>query len=203
MIRRPPRSTRTYTLFPYTTRFRSLRRSRHPGNGIGRRSGGLAVGVAAFRHLLRDLLAERLQVVRPAAGDHAAVDDDLLVHPVGPGILHVGPDRGVGGRPKAADDIGFDQHPGAVADRRQRLAALEEVTHETDRVGLEAEKVGIDLAAGDDERVVVFDVDLVEGLVDVDLLVPAILLPGPDRAGAGGNDMDGGTRRPKLPARLE
>src|SRR3546814_18213414 len=24
MIRRPPRSTRTYTLFPYTTRFRSL-----------------------------------------------------------------------------------------------------------------------------------------------------------------------------------
>src|SRR3546814_11913076 len=25
MLRRPPRSTRTYTLFPYTTRFRSLR----------------------------------------------------------------------------------------------------------------------------------------------------------------------------------
>src|SRR3546814_1836907 len=25
MIRRPPRSTRTYTLFPYTTRFRSVR----------------------------------------------------------------------------------------------------------------------------------------------------------------------------------
>src|SRR3546814_4449020 len=24
MLRRPPRSTRTYTLFPYTTRFRSL-----------------------------------------------------------------------------------------------------------------------------------------------------------------------------------
>src|SRR3546814_5259283 len=29
MIRRPPRSTRTDTLFPYTTLFRSLRRSRH------------------------------------------------------------------------------------------------------------------------------------------------------------------------------
>src|SRR3546814_5801727 len=28
MIRRPPRSTRTDTLFPYTTLFRSLRRSR-------------------------------------------------------------------------------------------------------------------------------------------------------------------------------
>src|SRR3546814_15148478 len=32
MIRRPPRSTRTDTLFPYTTLFRSLA----PGNSIGR-----------------------------------------------------------------------------------------------------------------------------------------------------------------------
>src|SRR3546814_844297 len=30
MIRRPPRSTRTDTLFPYTTLFRSAKRSRHP-----------------------------------------------------------------------------------------------------------------------------------------------------------------------------
>src|SRR3546814_9569704 len=30
MIRRPPRSTRTDTLFPYTTRFRSLKRLVHP-----------------------------------------------------------------------------------------------------------------------------------------------------------------------------
>src|SRR3546814_2990615 len=30
MIRRPPRSTRTYTLFPYTTLFRSLVRQRDP-----------------------------------------------------------------------------------------------------------------------------------------------------------------------------
>src|SRR3546814_13874153 len=32
MIRRPPRSTRTYTLFPYTTLFRSHRRAR-PDDG--------------------------------------------------------------------------------------------------------------------------------------------------------------------------
>src|SRR3546814_11771490 len=31
MIRRPPRSTRTYTLFPYSTLFRSLRRDRTNG----------------------------------------------------------------------------------------------------------------------------------------------------------------------------
>src|SRR3546814_12785587 len=42
MIRRPPRSTRTDTLFPYTTLFRSLRHllavvGHHPGVGIGPR----------------------------------------------------------------------------------------------------------------------------------------------------------------------
>src|SRR3546814_990160 len=33
MIRRPPRSTRTDTLFPYTTLFRSLGESRRQGSG--------------------------------------------------------------------------------------------------------------------------------------------------------------------------
>src|SRR3546814_7061986 len=41
MIRRPPRSTRTYTLFPYTTLFRSCRR--HPvRQGDGRLLGRIA-----------------------------------------------------------------------------------------------------------------------------------------------------------------
>src|SRR3546814_17914102 len=34
MIRRPPRSTRTDTLFPYTTLFRSLRQAQHEREGI-------------------------------------------------------------------------------------------------------------------------------------------------------------------------
>src|SRR3546814_14729048 len=40
MIRRPPRSTRTDTLFPYTTLFRSSRDDHHPvqpGHGVGQR----------------------------------------------------------------------------------------------------------------------------------------------------------------------
>src|SRR3546814_6359974 len=37
MIRRPPRSTRTDTLFPYTTLFRSLRARADRGRGAGRR----------------------------------------------------------------------------------------------------------------------------------------------------------------------
>src|SRR3546814_8697367 len=37
MIRRPPRSTRTDTLFPYTTLFRSLRRVDHQQRALARR----------------------------------------------------------------------------------------------------------------------------------------------------------------------
>src|SRR3546814_8049323 len=54
MIRRPPRSTRTDTLFPYTTLFRSKRndaarhRSGHPAGGF----------LALFRAILVDLLVD-------------------------------------------------------------------------------------------------------------------------------------------------
>src|SRR3546814_1813281 len=40
MIRRPPRSTRTDTLFPYTTLFRSLTRGIQPESIVGVRSAG-------------------------------------------------------------------------------------------------------------------------------------------------------------------
>src|SRR3546814_11348063 len=54
MIRRPPRSTRTDTLFPYTTLFRSARRLQLPGHrgrqvesGGRRRRGGQRVRLGA------------------------------------------------------------------------------------------------------------------------------------------------------------
>src|SRR3546814_19867053 len=43
MIRRPPRSTRTDTLFPYTTRFRS-------GNRLERRAGGVVPALVVAGH---------------------------------------------------------------------------------------------------------------------------------------------------------
>src|SRR3546814_5555102 len=43
MIRRPPRSTRTDTLFPYTTLFRSSRRRRPRTRGGGQQNGGYPV----------------------------------------------------------------------------------------------------------------------------------------------------------------
>src|SRR3546814_5201148 len=58
MILRPPRSTRTDTLFPYTTLFRSLSRKGRPGKaGQGR-----ACGLDDLAHALRS---------RPDGGDGA------------------------------------------------------------------------------------------------------------------------------------
>src|SRR3546814_2374873 len=64
MIRRPPRSTRTDTLFPYTTLFRSTlaRRRRHIADGDG---SVVAVGI-----LLPPLAFELIQVEAQALGLH-------------------------------------------------------------------------------------------------------------------------------------
>src|SRR3546814_4684458 len=78
MIRRPPRSTRTYTLFPYTTLFRSRRERRielrqraeaeavHHPPGHGRGLDDL------------DLAFHRLQAHRQSRQHRVALDDILL-----------------------------------------------------------------------------------------------------------------------------
>src|SRR3546814_12181698 len=73
MIRRPPRSTRTDTLFPYTTLFRSRRCSLQRGPQVSR-VGVLALQGAFERHALalRSLGAEPVEVRTPE--QLAAVD---------------------------------------------------------------------------------------------------------------------------------
>src|SRR3546814_15423382 len=81
MIRRPPRSTRTVTLFPYTTLFRSLALYRaamasgtRPSRGatLGRRRGGdLHLAAAEPRHWMRKPMNQRF-VVR--GDDHGGAD---------------------------------------------------------------------------------------------------------------------------------
>src|SRR3546814_13484067 len=75
MIRRPPRSTRNDTLFPYTTLFRSSRKRRGPPQllripanaGTGRRGGGRSP-------------ARRPEPVghSPGAGTHARCDEPAV-----------------------------------------------------------------------------------------------------------------------------
>src|SRR3546814_6965051 len=67
MIRRPPRSPRTATLFPYTTLFRSWRQlARHRGRGARHRGGG-AVDARPAQFVGR----QRIGLPRAAARDRA------------------------------------------------------------------------------------------------------------------------------------
>src|SRR3546814_7836109 len=92
MIRRPPRSTRTDTLFPYTTLFRSPRRlprRLHPAHGSAARRRHRLAGRPAVRHLRHPAaaavaLSRRLprqplllgahqpRLAQPARADHPA-----------------------------------------------------------------------------------------------------------------------------------
>src|SRR3546814_5155778 len=83
MIRRPPRSTRTDTLFPYTTLFRSHRRGEHAAVLDEERLGGEppdrdARGdrdPRAIEHAVGDL--DRLGLLDIEAGTMAHVDQPL------------------------------------------------------------------------------------------------------------------------------
>src|SRR3546814_13447067 len=66
MIRRPPRSTRTYTLLPYTTLFRSV-------EDVVEGAEGLVAGGFRQQHVIRG------EVVAQAARQAAAVDPDATV----------------------------------------------------------------------------------------------------------------------------
>src|SRR6266540_1401034 len=61
----------------------------------------------------------------------------------------------------ALDHVGLDQRPGSVADRADRLAALEERPRERDRLRVGAKLVRIGHTAGQDQSVVVAGVRLV------------------------------------------
>src|SRR3546814_8190614 len=79
MIRRPPRSTRTDTLFPYTTLFRSRRGlpPRAPNAARRRRGGGDAVTLLPA--ITEDaFLGGRVKLRQPEVGYRAAIDPVLL-----------------------------------------------------------------------------------------------------------------------------
>ena len=69
---------------------------------------------------------------------------------------------------RPVDDAGLDQRPRPVADRRDRLAGLEERPRELDRLGDGPQDVGVGDAAGQNEGVVVVGVGVVDGRVDVE-----------------------------------
>src|SRR3546814_10576434 len=106
MIRRPPRSTRTDTLFPYTTLFRSggggllayrRGRIREPLLGIGDEEGILRFGM---RHRRREMgryrigpLRQRLAVSLPGPRSEARAFGQARPQEAGNEIIGIGPER--------------------------------------------------------------------------------------------------------------
>src|ERR1700691_4688815 len=105
--------------------------------------------------LLDDCWAEGGQVGGGSAGGELAVDDDFLVNRFGAGVAQVIPQAGPRGKPVALDDARRDQRPRAVADRGYRLARLGEGLDKRHRVGVDPKLVGVDGAAGQQQRAVV------------------------------------------------
>src|SRR3546814_5244992 len=71
MIRRPPRSTRTDTLFPYTTLFRSIRPDQE---GFGKAIGRRLLGIADLQPERRSVAQQRREHRQVARGG----DDQYL-----------------------------------------------------------------------------------------------------------------------------
>src|SRR3546814_3422673 len=111
MIRRPPTSTRTYTLFPYTTLFRS----RHAAmlcHRRARRDGGHATGESLCKCRLLAEIAHPRPILCPPfesarAGPRAAADDrQPALHPDGQWRARLGERRAHGRRDRRGDALG-------------------------------------------------------------------------------------------------
>src|SRR3546814_9442501 len=90
MIRRPPRSTRTDTLFPYTTLFRSqLAKAEIAGPGFI----NFFLKRAAFQSVVADVLAQGDAFGRDDSGSKGRIMVEFVsANPTGP--MHVGHGRG-------------------------------------------------------------------------------------------------------------
>src|SRR3546814_4528101 len=79
MLRRPPRSTRTDTLFPYTTLFRSVevRRIARPGTREPPRREYFLRGTAQSVMAAAPQAARRPRIVNPVNGSVYAIDPDI------------------------------------------------------------------------------------------------------------------------------
>jgi hypothetical protein len=149
--------------------------------------------VNSLPHLLNDLGRESLEVAWVAARDQALIDYHCLIDPIGPGILHVGCHGMVGGHLATLGEPCLDQDPRGVTNRCHRLPAIVEIPDEGNGVLVGTQQIGIDLTAGNDQRVIFIDLDRIDGAVDGDRIAPIVAIPAPNLSGLERNDVDLGT----------
>jgi hypothetical protein len=162
--------------------------------------------VLPFFHFLDDLADECIEIAWVARGDDAVVGDDFGIFPLAAGVDHVGLDRLVGGHLAArsvrfSGKAGLDQEPRRVAHRRDRLAGIVERLDELERIRIDAQQIGIDLAAGQHDGVVIGGRGAGERLVDLHRPAPVLLVPALDLALFGRHDIHRRARRFQLVAR--
>src|SRR3546814_6596134 len=78
MIRRPPRSTRTDTLFPYTTLFRSTNSLRRAVSGYVRRSSGGARNATTKMGSSRKTASKLLNFLQERSEEHTSELQSLM-----------------------------------------------------------------------------------------------------------------------------
>src|SRR4051794_3973487 len=105
--------------------------------------------------LFDDLGAEGFQVSWIARRDQALIYDDFRIFPLGACVRNVGLDRLERRHPAALGDTCLDQEPRSVTNSRDNLLRIEDVLDELQCLGLDPQQVRIDLAAWQNDRVVV------------------------------------------------
>ena len=121
-----------------------------------------------LRQRLQDRRVEGVQITRIAAGDEVAVDYHRFVRHIGTGIFQIGAHRRPAGDGSAIDDIGLDQQPRRMADRRDDLLVVHEFLNDRDRAFLQPHCVGIRDPARQHQRIERFAVDLVQNGIRCD-----------------------------------
>ena len=105
--------------------------------------------------------AERVEVVRVAAGDQAAVDDDLLVDGRAAGVADVGAQARVRRQRPPAHEVGLDQRPRARGRwRRPACRAAKIACTKRHDVAALAQRSALIVPAGQDQRVEVVGRDV-------------------------------------------
>src|SRR5690606_16957121 len=159
----------------------------------------LARRVPTFRELLHHLSVERRDIVRFTAGHQPLIHDYLFIDPLGARVAQVGLDRRERSDPPALQHIGIHEHPGTVADRRNRLAFVEEGAHELNGLAIHPQLIGVHHAPGQQQRVEVAGICGVDVEVDREFLPPVRPVPCLHGTLSRGDDLD---LRPRLPERF-